>query len=217
MSDRKRKKHRIAAGAEKNRNEAFRLKAWQHFKTITHHRHLVRHGCFQVGLYWQGLTHDLSKYAPSEFLVGAKYYQGNRSPNNAEREDKGFSTAWLHHKGRNKHHYEYWIDYSRNAGGMVPCPMPNRYIAEMVMDRIAACKTYQGAAYTDKSPLAYYQQGHDPAPLHPYTRKNLELLLQMLAEHGEKETFAYIKNVFLKQEHDDKSCIMCDRMEETKQ
>ena len=177
------------------------MRAWAHFKTITHHRKLVREGCFRVGLYCQGLTHDLSKYFPSEFLVGAKYYQGTRSPNNAEREDIGYSSAWLHHKGRNKHHYEYWIDYSLYApepGGMLPCPMPDKYIAEMIMDRIAACKTYQGGAYTDKSPLEYYLKGRDPAPLHPYTRKNLEFFLQMLAEKGEEETFVYIKNVYLK-------------------
>ena len=68
--------------------------------------------CFRVGLYKQGLLHDLSKYSPTEFLVGCKYYQGTRSPNNAERENIGYSGAWLHHKGRNKHHYEYWLDYS---------------------------------------------------------------------------------------------------------
>ena len=176
------------------------MHVWAHFKTITHHRRLVRAGCFQVGLYWQGLTHDLSKYAPSEFLVGAKYYQGTRSPNNAEREDIGYSSAWLHHKGRNKHHYEYWIDYSLHAepGGMLPCPMPKKYIAEMIMDRIAACKTYQGDHYTDRSPLEYYLQGKDPAPLHPRTRKSLEHLLRMLAEKGEKKTFLYIKYRFLK-------------------
>ena len=71
---------------------------------------MVMHYCFRIGLYKQGLLHDLSKYTPSEFLVGCKYYQGNRSPNNAEREDTGVSTAWLHHKGRNKHHYEHWVD-----------------------------------------------------------------------------------------------------------
>ena len=161
---------------------------------------MVMRGCFSVGLYKQGLLHDLSKYMPSEFLVGAKYYQGTQSPNNAERKDKGYSSAWLHHKGRNKHHYEYWIDYSLHAkpGGMLPCPMPDKYIAEMIMDRIAACKTYQGDAYTDQSPLEYYLQGKDPAPLHPYTRKRLEYLLRMLAEKGEKKTFDYIRYIFLK-------------------
>ena len=34
---------------------------WKHLKTITRHKWLVMQGCFQVGLYWQGLTHDLSK------------------------------------------------------------------------------------------------------------------------------------------------------------
>ena len=98
------------------------MKIWKHFKTITYHKYLVMQGCFKVGLYWQGIFHDMSKYSPSEFWVGAKYYQGNRSPNNAEREAIGYSSSWLHHKGRNKHHYEYWIDYSTKdiAGGMAP-------------------------------------------------------------------------------------------------
>ena len=177
------------------------INAWRHFKTITHHRHLVAKGCFRVGLYRQGLTHDLSKYSITEFRVGARYFQGTRSPNNAEREDIGYSSAWLHHKGRNKHHYEYWIDYTmRVPGGMAPVPMPDKYIAEMIMDRIAACKVYQGDAYTDQSPWEYYLSGKDPAPMHEYTRAQLELLLKMLSEKGEKETFRYIKNSFLKKD-----------------
>ena len=103
-------------------------------------------GCFAVGLYKQGLTHDLSKYSPTEFLVGARYFQGDRSPNNAEREEKGYSSAWLHHKGRNRHHYEYWVDYSIKEvpGGIAPIEMPVKYVAEMLMDRIAASKVYKG-------------------------------------------------------------------------
>ena len=81
---------------------------------------------------------------------------------------------------------------------MLPCPMPDKYIAEMIMDRIAACKTYQGKAYTDKSPLEYYLAGKDPAPLHEYTKKYLEQFLYMLAEKGEEETFRFIKKEFLK-------------------
>ena len=88
------------------------MKWLNHFKTITHHKKLVMEHCFKVGLYYQGITHDLSKFSPVEFLAGARYFQGNRSPNEAERAAKGYSSAWLHHKGRNKHHLEYWIDYS---------------------------------------------------------------------------------------------------------
>lgn len=175
------------------------MKVWAHFKTITHHRILVMQGCFKIGLYKQGLLHDLSKYSPSEFWVGAKYYQGTRSPNNAEREAIGYSSAWLHHKGRNKHHYEYWIDYSTKeiAGGMAPAPMPEKYIAEMMMDRIAACKIYNGENYTEKDPWNYYSQGKEKAPLHPKTKALLEELLCMLAEKGEEKTFSYIRKEIL--------------------
>ena len=175
-------------------------KIWQHFKTITYHRYLVAKGCFAVGLYYQGLTHDLSKYSPSEFMVGVRYYQGDRSPNNAEREEKGYSSAWLHHKGRNKHHYEYWIDYSavEIPGGFKPAQMPRRYVVEMFMDRIAASKVYNGADYKDSDPLTYFSRGKGKGFLHPKTEALLELMLMMLARYGEKPTFAYIRKHILK-------------------
>lgn len=180
-------------------------KALAHFLTITRHRLLVCEGCFKAGLYWQGLTHDLSKYSPAEFLVGVKYYQGDRSPNNAEREDRGYSDAWLHHKGRNRHHYEFWIDYSSRKGvGLIPVPMPDKYIVEMVMDRIAACKVYQKDAYTDASPLEYLESGRVPDIMHEYTWNRLHFLLKMLAEKGEDETFRYIREEFLKKDRDGK-------------
>ena len=171
-----------------------------HLRTVNRHRRLVRKGCFKIGLYWQGLTHDLSKYSPTEFWPGVKYYQGNRSPNNAQREDLGYSASWLHHKGRNKHHYEYWIDYSlENADGtMFPVSMPDKYIAEMMMDRIAAAKVYKGKDYTDKSPLEYYRQGEERIIIHPETKKKLAFLLEYLAQNGEKALYEYIKKEFLK-------------------
>ena len=154
--------------------------------------------CFRVGLYRQGLLHDLSKYGPREFLVGCRYYQGNRSPNNAEREDTGLSTAWLHHKGRNRHHYEYWIDYSvdppHSLTGMY---MPVRYVVEMFIDRVAACKTYRGAEYQDSDALAYYTAGKAAGMIHPASERLLSKLLEMLAEEGEDATFAYIKDKVL--------------------
>ena len=157
----------------------------RHFITITKHRLLVCRHCFKIGLYYQGLTHDLSKYSPSEFLVGVKYYQGTRSPNNAEREDIGYSSAWLHHKGRNKHHYEYWIDY--NSRGdlpgekvMIPIDMPDKYLAEMIMDRIAASKVYKGMDYKDDAALEYFLSGKEMAPMHPNTRRRLYRYLKLL-------------------------------------
>ena len=169
---------------------------WKHFKTITLHKLLVAKGCFRIGLYRQGLLHDMSKYSPTEFLVGVRYYQGTRSPNNAEREAKGYSASWLHHKGRNKHHYEYWFDYQPDQPGkLVAVPMPDRYIAEMIIDRIAASKVYEGKNYTDASAWNYYRlgRGKDDELLHPETRRKLEYFLRMLAREGEDKTFACIK------------------------
>ncbi len=179
-------------------------KAWKHFRTVSKHRRLVRRNCFRVGLYWQGLVHDLSKYSPTEFRVGIKYYQGDRSPNNAEREDIGYSTAWMHHKGRNRHHYEYWIDYNTRGRDpdqpiMIPVEMPDRYLAEMIMDRIAASRVYRGDAYRDDDPLKYLQQGIERVPMHPETLRKLEYYLTMLAERGEEETFRVIKRELVKQ------------------
>ncbi len=174
------------------------MKFFRHLKTITHHKWLVLRGCFQVGLYWQGLTHDLSKYSPTEFLVGARYWQGTRSPNAAERDEKGYSEAWMHHKGRNRHHYEYWTDMSPVTRNYDPIPMPRRYLVEMVMDRIAACRTYQGKAYTDASAFVYFEKSRDRQLMHPQTEQELRFLLAMLRDKGEKETFAYLKNSVLK-------------------
>ena len=186
----------------KKKNKPLLINAVGHFRTITKHKLLVMKGCFAVGLYRQGFMHDLSKYMPSEFLVGAKYYQGTRSPNNAEREAIGYSSAWLHHKGRNKHHYEYWLDYSsrgmKNGNILEPAKMPTKYMVEMVMDRIAASKNYLKEDYTDASPLAYLDGAKDVNLIHKDTYRQLHGLLEMLAEKGEPYTFAYIRRVVLK-------------------
>lgn len=166
---------------------------WGHLHTINHHRRLVWQGCFRMGLYWQGLTHDLSKYAPVEFRTGVRYYQGTRSPNTAEREEKGWSEAWMHHKGRNRHHWEYWTDLDMKTKTYAAVPMPPKYLAEMVADRIAACKTYQGAAYTDASALGYFETSNEARLMHPDTIRNLRYLLTKLRDEGEAATFFHIK------------------------
>lgn len=176
------------------------MKWYKHLRTINRHKWMVLKNCFKCGLYKQGLLHDLSKYSYTEFSVGLKYYQGDRSPNNAEREDKGYTSAWLHHKGRNKHHLEYWIDYSldKNKGPMSGCRMPVEYVVEMFCDRMAASKNYNPDTYTDSSPLNYYLKGREKYLLHEDSRMLLESLLNMLTEQGEEKTFSYIRTEILK-------------------
>lgn len=172
-----------------------------HLHTVNAHRRLVRKYCFKLGIYRQGLMHDLSKYSPSEFIPGVKYYQdGHRSPNNAQREDEGVSKAWLHHKGRNKHHFEYWIDYDVDGSRTVLAgmKMPVKYVAEMFCDRIAASRIYNKEKYKDSDPLDYYIKGLGHYIMHPETDALLHKLLQMLADKGEEYTFEYTKKNVLK-------------------
>ena len=166
------------------------MKWLSHLRTVQHHRFLVLRHCWRVGLYWQGLTHDLSKFSPVEFSAGAKYYQGNRSPNEIERREKGYSAAWLHHKGRNKHHLEYWLDYAAAGSGMCGMKMPIQYVIEMFCDRVAASKTYRGAAYRDSDPYDYYAHSVDHYIIHPDTAAALESLLRILRDEGEERAFA---------------------------
>lgn len=166
----------------------------KHFLVITRHRHQVIKHCAKCGLLMQGLFHDLSKYSPTEFLRGSRYFLGTKSPNEAEREQNGYSIAWIHHQGRNKHHFEYWKDYNFQTKVLTPIKMPYRYVAEMFCDRLAASKIYQGKNYSDSHPLEYFMRGKSTRIIHPDTSIELEFLLKMLNEKGENEVFKFIKH-----------------------
>ena len=167
----------------------------KHFMTITKHRHKVIVHCAKAGILWQGLRHDLSKYTPTEFIPGAKYYQGTRSPNEQERDLYGHSLAWMHHKGRNRHHYEYWNDYNPQTKCIENVEMPLRFVIEMFCDRVAASKIYNGDSYKDVDSYNYYLRIKGKHRMHPNTEELLEKLLIMLRDEGEKKTFDYIRKL----------------------
>ena len=167
---------------------------FQHFRTITRHRHLVMRGCFAVGLYRQGLCHDLSKFSPTEFIAGAKYYQGNRSPNAAQRDAIGWSEACMHHKGRNRHHFEYWTDLKKGEGYR-PVPMPVKYAVESVMDHIAASKVYKGENYYPGCELDYMKRANEADLMHPDTLALITELLTVLKDQGEKALYRRCREV----------------------
>ena len=173
----------------------------KHFRTITKHRHKVILHCFKCGIGFQGLFHDLTKYSPTEFIPGVKYYQGNRSPNEKERETIGYSLAWMHHKGRNRHHFEYWNDFDIKTKLYMPEKMPLRFVKEMFCDRIAASKIYKGEKYKDSDPLEYFTVGNAAAKMHPETADLLRSWLCMLAEKGEQQTFQYLKSISNKSDY----------------
>ncbi len=173
--------------------------AWNHFGTITRHRHLVIWALLEGGIFWQGLRHDLSKYSPTEFLPGARYYQGNRSPNEKEREVLGYSVAWMHHKGRNKHHFEYWNDYNPKEMGYAR-KNAGTIFGRDVCDRLAASKVYAGDQYQQDRSLRYFQNSNarKRGMLHPETEAKLMELLEILAQQGEEAAFAAVRELVKK-------------------
>ena len=170
----------------------FIVKFFLHLHTIDHHRFVVMKNCFRCGLYAQGLKHDLSKYEPAEFWESVKYFQGTRSPYMYEKEHFGYASGWMHHKGRNRHHWEYWYDM-RN-GKWVPLKMPFNYFVEMVCDRVAACRIYQKENYTKSSALDYYLSRNDRFYMHPETAADLENVLRDISIRGENTVFVDLKN-----------------------
>lgn len=170
-------------------------KAKGHLHTINQHKKLVTILCIRCGLYKQGLLHDLSKYSPIELRNSIKYYQGNRSPIDKEKEVLGYSMGWLHHKGRNKHHWEYWLDNGPN--GITPLEMPVEYVVEMFCDRVAASMIYQKEKYNDSSALNYYINGRNHVLINPKTDKLIYGMLEYLSKNGLDATITHIRKDIL--------------------
>jgi hypothetical protein len=151
---------------------------------ITRHKWEVFKACWRAGLYWQGIVHDLSKYSPAEFIEYAHYFQGNSSPVDAAKREKGFCFAWLHHRGRNPHHYEYWVD-DVDKGGR-PLIMPYKYVMEMVCDWIGAGKCYNKKNWSKEEPLKYYtSKVRDKAAIHPKIKVFLDEILGYYSVWGD--------------------------------
>lgn len=150
-----------------------------HFKTICKHKYYVGKYCFKAGIPLRGITHDLSKFSPIEFFEGVKYYQGNRSPIDACKEVNGYSKAWMHHKGRNSHHYEYWIDNLDNGGQ--PLQMPFKDACELVCDYLGAGHAYMGKNFSYKAEWDWwYTKTSKPLLMHPQTKNFIHRVLYSL-------------------------------------
>ncbi len=156
-------------------------KMFKHLCLVTRHRWAVLCNCTKVGLFFRGLVHDLSKFSPQEFFESARYYQGNRSPIGVSRRTTGMSYAWLHHKGRNKHHIEYWLDPECSVTPL----MPYKYAVECICDKLAATRTYAGKNYDTELPLKHWQRYGNKVNGHPKTMAFIEKVFIDVKEHGE--------------------------------
>lgn len=157
--------------------------AINHLKTITTHKWYVFKACCRAGIVWQGITHDLSKYSPIEFFNNIKYYEEGISPVDVAKRTVGYSAAWMHHRGRNPHHYEYWVDNLDNGGTALL--MPYKYALEMVCDYIGAGKAYSKEKWTQNTPLDYWVKVKRPiAKVHPAIRSFMDEIFKEISEHG---------------------------------
>ena len=167
---------------------------FKHFGLVVRHKHKVFINCAKCGIPIRGLLHDLSKFSPTEFVESAKYYKGFRSPIGVCRREKGVSMAWLHHKGRNKHHLEYWVDPDCPAPPLVPY----KYAVECVCDKIAATKTYLGKDYLPEKALEHWHRYGNKVDTNPKTMQFIEQVFTDLCDKGEKQVLnkAYMKKAY---------------------
>ena len=162
-----------------------------HFNNVLTHRHMVFKFCCRVGIPWQGFTHDFSKFTLTELIPSVRYYQGTASPIGAERREKGYSEAWLHHKAKNKHHWEYWVEF-RDDGTEYYVKMPMNYVKEMLCDWLSAGKTYNRTTWQPNYPLEYFRKHESYYKLHPETKAFALKVLHMFAEKGADETLNWL-------------------------
>ena len=157
-----------------------------------------------MGLFWQGLTHDLSKYSIKELSI-AKYYNGSKSPHAACRDELGYSPSWLYHYHRQKHHWQYWLDIEDWPDAVKPIKMPYKYVIEMFCDFIGAGKAYNKGKWNEDMPWDYYEKACKGKRLmHHESEYLLVKLLWNLKEQKSKAFFKWYKRAkkYLKEMYD---------------
>jgi hypothetical protein len=179
----------------------------KHTILVSKHRWIVFKLAVKAGIPWRGFVHDLSKFSPTEFIESVKYYNGKRSPIHVCREKNGYSEAWLHHKGRNKHHFEYWVDISKTE--QIGVFLPYKYMVEAVCDKLSAGMVYNGKNWNQGEPIRYWSEIEKNAPVvkHPGTIEFMDTVLQKVADNGInaainkkylKDTYNKIKEKYIK-------------------
>lgn len=165
-----------------------------HLKKVVVHKWYVGVACFQAGLYWQGITHDLSKLSLEEFIPYALHYDDSRSPVDVMREEYGYCEAWQHHKGHNPHHWEYWLDFDN--GEVTPLKMPYKYATELICDWIGAGKVYNKANWSDSEPYNYWKVRNHKFIMHADTYRYIETMTYSIKMRGIKETLKISKDIY---------------------
>lgn len=156
------------------------LKHLKYFSYLTRHKWFVFLECCKRGLVWQGIFHDISKFLPDEWFPYVNHFYskgysikrgsdstGYYKPTNSG--DPKFDKAWLLHKNRNKHHWQYWSLMEDD----------NIKIKTFEMDRTAMIEClcdWKGAGRAQGTPntKAWYEAHKHLIQFGPNTRKWIE-------------------------------------------
>ena len=178
-------------------------KIFGHLRNVLVHKYFVCRYCFKFGLYWRGIVHDMSKFSPAEFSESVKYYTGDRSPIEVCKEKTGVSRSWLHHRGRNTHHYEYWCD--NFDSGTTTIPMPWEDATEMICDYLAAGRTYAGPKFTVLDELAWWRKKKQQCKMDPKTKKYVTDMLLFMVKKRPGSLRAWSKYIYEQSNKHDKN------------
>jgi len=151
---------------------------WKYFKYIVEHKWNVGIECIKAGLFWHAITHDISKFRPSEFIPYARFFHRKdraKGYKTSDENDVDFQTGWLLHQKRNKHHWNYWVSVTRKEE-IIPIKMPVKYVIQMVCDWRGMSRKFGGTA------KEYYEKNKQNFILHTHT----ELLIGIYLKLGEK-------------------------------
>lgn len=165
-------------------------KTYKHFIKICIHKHHVLHYCRKLGIVGRGIKHDLSKFSPIEFWEQVRYFtDGKSSPIDTCKKVNGVSKAWLHHKGRNSHHYEYHVDYLDDGGK--PLFMPKNDFLEMMADYLGAGRAYMGKNFTPQKEYEWWvNKSSKPMLMHEDIKAAITSILKDYAEHEDENLLA---------------------------
>lgn len=174
----------------------FFINAGKHFKLVCIHKWYVFKNCKKAGLFWAGIKHDMSKFSPTEFLESVKYFNGSKSPIDICKQKHGWSKAWMHHKGRNPHHYEYWQDNFDKGGE--PVRMPYKYALELVCDYLGAGKAYMKEGFSYKSEYEWWlNKKKNGLAMHPHTYDFVENMLYTMYIEKSNDCLRPIRSNFI--------------------
>ena len=158
---------------------------FKHLKVVLKHKHNVLRYASKLGIFWTGLVHDLTKFSPTEFNRSVKYFDGRRSPTIIERKSHdNFSYICVAHTGRNKHHWQYWVDYTRDD--IVVNVIPYKHALEYVADVLSASKVYNPKDFTLMVAHDYFKEHSKTYLMHPATKEFILWTIKEAYDNGFK-------------------------------